>query len=125
MTVTVVSMGGTDTAQAVIHSKHMRDDTIGFCRDYVQKVTPACVQEELAFRHNDEIAANCPRGDFAEFQGNRYRKMGPSRDKDSMTKYVLNSLASGEIADGSSTSGYPTNMQIFKALCPGRAPLEE
>lgn len=90
----MVSIGGTDIAQVVIHTKHMRDDTIGFCRDYVQKVTPACVQEELAVRLNDEIAANCPRGDFADCRGNRYRKMGPSWDKDSMTKYVLNNLAS-------------------------------
>lgn len=121
----MVSMGGINTAKAVIHTKHMRDDAIGSCRDYVQKVTPACVQEELAVRLDDEIAANCPRGDFTDFQGDRYRKMGPSGDKDSMTKYVLNSLASGEIADGSSASGSPTNMQIFKALCPGRAPLKE
>ena len=125
MTVTVVSMSGLDTAQAVIRTKHTRDDAVGFCREYVQKVTPDCIREESAVRLNDEITANCPRGEFTDFRGNRYRVVGPSRDKDSMTKYVLKSLPSGEIADGSSASGYPTNMQIFKALCPSRAPLED
>ncbi len=125
MTVTVVSMSGLDTSQATIRTKHTRDDAIGFCRDYVGKVTPACIREELAVRLNDEISANCPRGEFVDFQGNRYRFQGESKDKDRMATYVLKSLPSGEIADGSSASGYPTNLQIFKALCPSRAPLEE
>ncbi|MDQ0446984.1 hypothetical protein [Methylobacterium aerolatum] len=125
MTVTVVSMSGLDTSQATIKTKHTREDAIGFCRDYVGKVTPDCIREELAVRLNDEIFANCPRGEFVDFRGNRYRFLGESTDKDSMAKYVLKSLPSGEIADGSSASGYPTNIQIFKALCPSRAPLEE
>jgi len=125
MTVTVVSMNGLDTDRAAIRTRHTREDAVGFCRDYVGKVTPDCIREELAVRLNDEVTANCPRGEFADFQGNRYRVLGPSRDKDSMTKYVLKNLPSGEIADGSLASGYPTNIQIFKALCPSRAPLEE
>ena len=122
MTVTVVSMSGLDTARAVIRTKHTREDAIGFCREYVQKVTPSCIREEMDVRLNDEISANCPRGEFVDFQGNRYRFAGPSRDKDSMAKYRLISLPSGEEADGSSASGYPTNMSLFKALCPTKAP---
>ncbi|NGM34502.1 hypothetical protein G4G93_11260 [Methylobacterium sp. DB0501] len=125
MTVTVVSMSGLDTARAVIRTKHTREDAIGFCRDYVGKVTPACISEELAVPLNDRITANCPRGEFTDFQGSRYRFAGRSRSKDSMAKYVVMSLPSGEVADGSSASGYPTNIQIFKALCPSRAPEAE
>ncbi|WP_246102517.1 hypothetical protein [Methylobacterium terricola] len=120
MTVTVVSMSGLDTAQAVIRTRHTREDAVGFCRDYVGKVTPACISEELAVPLNDRITANCPRGEFTDFQGNRYRFAGRSRSKDSMAKYVVMSLPSSEVADGSSASGYPTNIRIFKALCPSR-----
>ncbi|GJD85760.1 hypothetical protein [Methylobacterium haplocladii] len=125
MTVTVTSMSGLDTAHALIRTKHTRQDAIGFCREYVGKVTPDCIRDELAVRLNDEITANCLRGEFVDFQGNRYRFAGLSRDKDSMAKYRLISLPSGEEADGSSASGYLTNMGIFKALCPSRAPYNE
>lgn len=39
MQVSVVSLSGLDTANAVIRTKHTRKDAIAFCRDYVQKVT--------------------------------------------------------------------------------------
>lgn len=125
MTVTVVSMSGLDTAQAVIRTKHTREDAIGFCRDYIGKVTPICIIQELAVPLNDRITANCPRGEFTDFQGNRYRFAGRSRNRDSTARYAILSLPSGEVADGSSASGYPTNIQIFKALCPSRAPEAE
>ena len=125
MTVTVISLSGLDTAQAIIRTKHTREDAVIFCREYIGKLTPDCIREELAVRLNDVITANCPRGDFIDFQGNRYRFAGQSRDKESMAKYRLINLPSGEVADGSSASGYPTNIQIFKALCPSRAPHEE
>ena len=125
MQVTVVSMSGLDSSKAVIKTKHTREDAIAFCREYVGKVTPDCIRDEMAVRLNDEVNANCQRGEFVDFRGSRYRFVGPSKGKDSLTKYVLMSLPSGGVADGSSASGYPTNMQIFKALCPSRAPLED
>lgn len=127
MTVTVVSMEGLDTARAVIKTKHTREDAIGFCRDYVQKVTPSCIKEELSIRLNDEITANCRTGVFADFSGNRHRFEGKAKksNDDMMAKYVIRDLSSGEVADGSSASGYPTNMGIFKALCPRSAPYDE
>ena len=124
MTVTVVSTNGLDSSRAIIHTKHTREDAISFCREYVGKVTPSCIREELAVPLNDEITANCTRGEFTDFSGNRYRFAGPS-DKESMAKYRLISLPSGEEADGSSASGYPTNMRIFQALCPRTAPHDE
>lgn len=38
MQVTVVSMNDLDTANAVIRTKHTREDATAFCRDYVGKV---------------------------------------------------------------------------------------
>lgn len=127
MTVTVISMEGLDTAHAAIKTTHTREDAIGFCRDYVQKVTPSCIQEALSVPLNDVITANCKTGVFTDFGGNRYRFEGkPKTSNEDMTaKYVIRDLSNGEVADGSSASGYPTNIGIFKALCPRSAPYDE
>jgi hypothetical protein len=122
MEVDVVSMSGIDTARAIIRTRHTRQNATAFCREYVGKVTADCIRQELAKPLNDEVTANCPRGEFTDFQGARYRFAGASRDKDTMAKYVVISLPSGEAADGSMASGYPVNITIFKALCPSRAP---
>ena len=45
MTVTVVSVQGLNTTHAVIRTTHTREDALGFCRDYVQKITPSCIEE--------------------------------------------------------------------------------
>ena len=122
MEVDVVAMSGIDSPHAIIRTKHTRQNAIAFCRDYIGKVTPDCIRQELAVRLNDQVTANCPRGEFTDFQNSRYRFTGPSRDKNSMAKYAVISLPSGEVADGSMASGYPVNITIFKALCPSRAP---
>jgi hypothetical protein len=111
----------------VIRTAHTREDAIGFCRDYVQNVTPACVDEELAKPLNDAIYANCSTGDFSDFYGGRYRFQGKFRGSSDVTlaHYVIRDLSSGQIADGSSASGYPINMGIFRALCPAKAPFQQ
>ncbi len=119
MEVDVVSMSGLDTAHAVIKTRHTRANAIAFCRDYVQKVTPQCINEELAVRLNDEVTADCVAGTFTTFYGDRYRFAGPSKDKDGSAKYRVIDLSTGETADGSSASGYGTNIEIYKALCGG------
>ena len=80
MTVTVISMEGLDTAHAVIRTKHTREDAIGFCRDYVGKITSLCTREELAVPLNDVISANCLQGEFTDFGGNRYRYEGKAKN---------------------------------------------
>lgn len=122
MEVDVVAMSGIDTDHSIIRTKHTRQNAIAFCREYVGKVTADCIRQELAVPLNDQVTANCTRGEFTDFQGGRYRFAGPSRDKNSMAKYTVISLPSGEIADGSMASGYPVNIMIFRALCPTRAP---
>lgn len=125
MQVTVVSMTGLDTANAVIRTKHTREDATAFCRDYVGKVTRKCVDDEMATRLNDQITANCKTGVFTDFFGGRYRFAGKNKGAgDFGPKYRLIDMSTGEAADGSSASGYSTNMSIFKALCPMTAPDE-
>ena len=96
MMVDVVSMYGLDGPHAVIHTRHTRDNTIAFYRDYVQKVTPKCIRDELATRLNDDVTADCLTGEFTDFSGSRYRFAGKSNDKDSMAAYRIVDLATGE-----------------------------
>jgi hypothetical protein len=125
MTVTVVSASGLDTEHAVIAVKHTRNDAVAFCRDYVGKVTARCVRDELKAPLKSTISANCSTGEFTNFYGYRFRFDGPSRAKDAMAKYRIIDVATGEVADGSSASGYSVNLGIFRALCPKRAPTDE
>lgn len=127
MEVSVISVAGLDTARAIIRTRHTRENAIAFCRDYVQKVTEQCIQEELRIPLNDVITANCLTGEFTDFSSHRYRFLGLNRKTSDfgMAKYALMDLDTREIADGSSASGYPTNMGIFKALCPARAPYDQ
>ena len=123
MQVTVVSMSGLDTRKAIIKTTHNRDDALAFCRDYVQKVTEKCIQEELAVPLSDSISANCLSGEFTDFSGHRHRFAGPNKNNsDVMAHSKIIDLATGEIEDGSNASGYPVNLDIFRALCPRHAP---
>lgn len=125
MVVTVLSVSGLDTADAVIKTKHTRANAIEFCNEYVLKVTPQCVREELAKPLNDEIHANCQTGLFTDFFGNRLQFKGENKTANAATKYLIFDSASNQIEDGSEASGYPTNIAIFKALCPNEAPLSD
>lgn len=126
MTVTVISISGLSTDNAVIRTKHTREDAISFCRDYVQKLTEDCIKEELETPLNDFVNANCTTGEFTDFRGDRYQFLGPNQKKNDeiLAKYLIRNLSTNEIANGSSASGYPTNMSIFKALCPRQAPFD-
>jgi len=122
MQVTVVSIRGLDTANAVIRTSHTREDAIEFCRDYVGEVTE-CIQNELAVPLNDQIHANCLSGLFTDFYGDAYRFEGknPAWKKQGAAKYRVRNMRTGEIASASMASGYFVNLGIFKALCPGTA----
>jgi hypothetical protein len=123
MTVAVISVQALNTPNAIIRTQHTRDDAVAFCRDYEQNLTDECVNRELEIPMNDYVAANCSTGVFVDFFGGRYRfegrRKGPS---DGLEKYAIRDLSTGAIEDGSSASGYPTNLGIFRALCPMRAP---
>lgn len=125
MQVSVISISDLDTAHAVIRTRHTREDAIAFCRDYVLKVTPDCIRRELETPLNDQIVANCKTGEFSDFYGGHYKFAGAARSATTMAKYSIIDMSSGQEADGSSASGYPVNLSIFKALCPRTAPMDE
>ena len=105
MTVSVISVQGLNTSNAVIHTKHTRDDAIAFCRDYEQNLTNDCVNRELETPMNDYIAANCSTGVFIDVFGNRYHFEGQRRRPTSdLSKYAIRDLSTGEIEDGTSAA---------------------
>lgn len=119
MEVTIVSTSGLDTANAVMRTEHTRDNAIAFCRDYVQKITEECIQQELVAPLNKVISANCLTGVFIDFGGHKHQFKGKNPAKDAFApEYFLIDLQTREIADGSMASGYGVNIDVFKALCP-------
>ena len=128
MQVTVVSEAGLDTSHAVIQTRHTREDATVFCRDYVNEnpVTEKCIRDELAVRLNDAIYADCARGIFTDFYGDRFQYRGKNHHPGEFgPKYILMDLRTHEIESGDSASGYPIDMEIFRALCPRTAPPDE
>lgn len=128
MTVTVRSMSDLDTSHAKIITEQTRQDAVGFCHDYQRQdpATEKCIRQELSVRLNDGVTADCPRGVFTDFYGEKYQFLGENpRSKQSGARYLLKNLLTNEIADGSSASGYDVNMEIFRALCPRTAPPAE
>jgi hypothetical protein len=117
MTVTVVSVSNLDTPQAIIDTKHTREDAEGYCREYVQSVTQECIDRQLAIPMNDRVTANCRTGRFVDFFGDSFQFLGknaPNKEPE----YRIRTLRTGSEADGSSASGYATALEILKALCP-------
>lgn len=125
MEVTVISAQGLDSDHAIIQAKHTRENATAFCREYIQKVTPQCIEEELATRLAPFISADCSLGIFTNFWGDKLQFRGKNPDAgDTGPRYLFKDMRTGETADGSSASNYPVNMPIFKALCPSTAPVD-
>ena len=121
MEVTIVAMEGIDTEAAVIRTEFTPEDAKRFCIEYVGSVTPECIAEQLELKLNDRVTANCTTGEFVTFFGDHYRFEGKNADTSSslFADYIIRDLTTNEIADGSMASGYPVNIEIFTALCPG------
>ncbi len=63
--VTVVSKSNIGTSHATINVKHTKANAVAYCRDYVGKVTPRCVSDELKVPLAASISANCKPGNSA------------------------------------------------------------
>jgi|GEM_PF-1945095 len=122
MELTILREEGLDTENASISTIHTRQNAIKFCKEYIGKVTPRCIQDEMAIKLASTVFANCSAGVFTNFYGARFKFAGVSIDNENSARYRLINLDTGEEADGSSASGYPINMSIFKYLCPTKAP---
>jgi hypothetical protein len=125
MVADIISKKGLDTDNAIITTKHTRENAIAFCRDYAFSAREQCIEEELATELSSEISANCETGTFNNLYGDvrEFRGLNDSNDPVA-PKYIIADPQSGEIADGSFASGYHVNLDIFRALCPSRFPPE-
>jgi hypothetical protein len=132
MQMTILSARGINTDRAIIIAKHTREDAERFCVEYEGTVTESCINDQLDVELNDRVLANCTKGDFTDFYGRHYRFEGINGDflgygnlDGPQNKYLIRDISSGEFLDGSSASGYVTDIQIFRALCPEKAPTRE
>lgn len=119
MQVTVTSLRGIATSRSVIEVEHTRADATTFCREYVQKVTPKCIEDELAVEIGGEFSGNCQSGEFETLTGDKLIFKGVSKTEDT-ADYEIAVKDTGEVLDGSSASGYPVVLEQFLALCPNR-----
>jgi uncharacterized protein len=119
MQVTVRKVRGLGTAHAVIEVEHTRRDATAFCRDYVLKVTPKCIEDEMKVPLGRLISANCISGEFDTLNGRSLTFKGISK-VENMADYELVEKDTGEALDGSMASGYNVALEQFLALCPNR-----
>lgn len=115
---------GLDTDHAVIITKHTREDAAAFCRDFARRPTEDCIREDLAVPLKDRIEADCQRGSFTDFGGQRYRFLGPSGGS-TVARYRIVNLTTGAVLDGTAGSGYSLAIGLYRALCPRHAPSDE
>jgi hypothetical protein len=123
MEVTVVKKSNIGSTHAKIVTRHTRENATAFCREYVQRVTPKCIADELKVELDLEIAANCKTGKFTTLNGQGYQFKGPNEYYDPTemnTEYVLVEVGTSEPLNGSSASGYDVALDQFKAMCPNR-----
>lgn len=125
MEVEIVSASGLDSEHAVIRIRRSPESARAFCRDYAHDQSESCVEDQLAMPLSDMVRANWQRGEFSDLHGHRYKFAGKNAKSTSTAKYRLIDLASGVEADGTTASGYSTNLAIFRALCPTLAPRDE
>jgi hypothetical protein len=123
MHLTTVGKSGIGTADAVIRLKHTPEDAKAFCEEYLYDKSEACVRKALAeLKVADQVSGNCTARTWTDMYGRRYAFAGDARKSDTMTAdFAIKDLASGEILDGSSASGYDIQLTIFRQLCPGLA----
>lgn len=120
MHVTTVSKSGIGTSKAVIMIEHTPKDAKAYCVEYEQDYSMACVKRAMAdVKVGDRVTANCKKRTWTDVYGQDYVFEGKSKSSDLMAEYIVRSLVSGEILDGSSASGYSTVLSIFQELCPG------
>ena len=120
MEVTIVKTSGIGSSHARIVARHTRRNAVAFCRDYVGKVTEACIAKELQTPLHLEITANCKTGKFTTFYGANMLFQGRNPDAEATTDYLITATDENVVLDGSGASGYDYTLDQFKALCPNR-----
>jgi len=122
MHVTTVSQSGIGTTNAIIMIKHTPKDAKAYCVDYELDYSMACVKRTMAdVKVEDRVTGDCKKKTWTDVYGQAYAFEGKANSSEIMADYVVREVASGEILDGSSASGYYTVLSVFQQLCPGIA----
>ncbi|MEN3232713.1 hypothetical protein PUR29_03660 [Methylobacterium ajmalii] len=124
MEVTVTSVSGIGTANAVIKAAHTRQNAKTYCVDYVLNNSNECIERAMRdVQVSDAVFGNCKTGVFTTFNGQKYKFAGRKKASDDVIgSYRV--YEGGSLLDGSSASGYPVAIETFRALCPGQAAKE-
>lgn len=125
MTLTVVSASGLDTAEAKIEARLTKEDAAAFCAEYLQDNSEECIAKRLRESNIEpSITANCETGVFSNFGGRWHQFLGPKNVMygDTAGSYTILDLEMRTAADGSSASGYDTNLGLYRELCPSKVP---
>lgn len=120
MEVMIVKTSGIGSSHARILTRHTRQNAVGYCRDYVGKVTEDCISRELKTALHLEITANCKTGKFTTLYGANMLFQGRNPDAGARTDYLITDTDDKVVLDGSGASGYDYTLEQFKALCPNR-----
>lgn len=122
MSVTIKHMDGIDTEKASIKVEHTRANAKEFCVEYSLDQSEACVDRNLKdVRINDVLSGNCRTGQFTNLRGELRIFAGANLDRDAVEyspEYRISRKGERGYLDGSSGSGYPVDLEQFKALCP-------
>ncbi|UVO26477.1 hypothetical protein [Bradyrhizobium arachidis] len=122
MLVTIKAMDGIDTEKASIKVEHTRQNAKEFCVEYSLEQSEACVERTLKdVRINDVLIGNCRTAQFTNLRGEQRIFAGANLDHDAVQyspEYRIFKKGERAYLDGSSGSGYPVDLEQFKALCP-------
>lgn len=123
MHLTTVSKKGIGTSNAVIFVEHTPKDAKAYCVGYEGDNSMACVRRTMAeIKVGDRVTANCTKRSWTDMFGQSFKFLRRAKQTDGiMADYLIRDLKTGEILDGSSASGYGTQITIFTQLCPGVA----
>lgn len=124
MSVAIRQMDGIDTERAAIKVEHTRENAKEFCVDYAQDSSESCIVRTLReVRINDTLKGNCRSGQFVNLRGVHMSFTGANLDHDAVPyspEYRISKEGERAFLDGSSASGYPVDLEQFKALCPAK-----
>jgi hypothetical protein len=129
---TVVGMEGRDTAKAIIRVRHTREDAIHSCQELgtipARQVSEDCIRQELAKRVSDVVTADCERGEFTDYYGDRFRVSLNTSQAYPASLFMSNitNLATGKQFDRVMADPQAHRpMPVYRALCPAHAPFGE
>jgi hypothetical protein len=123
----IASREGLDTSHAVVKTRFSHDGAVQVCREYGHDYSQKCIDEQRKDSHGNTITGDCPNKTFSDLNGGKYLFLGKTKpgSGDVTADYSIRDLASGQILDGSTASGYDLMLGFYQALCPASAPKPE